>query len=69
MLYEPVQANVPAQAKENSKKTPPYDFTLLLKKLREKIKGIHVQAIGHGEIDGKSTLALLNVSVTFHPRD
>ena len=61
MLYEPVQANPTAK---EGKKLPPFDFTILLKKLREKIKEIHVKNIGHGEVDSKNTLTLLNVSIS-----
>mmetsp|Transcript_13241 Transcript_13241/g.18010 ORF Transcript_13241/g.18010 Transcript_13241/m.18010 type:complete len:105 (+) Transcript_13241:1340-1654(+) len=46
-----------AQAKDKQKTT---DFSALLNKLRNKIKQIHVNCIGQGEVASKPTLALLN---------
>ena len=37
-----------------------FDPSKLLKKLRSKIKQIHIDQIGQGEVDSKATLALLN---------
>ena len=39
-----------------------FDPAKLLRTMRNRIKDIHVKSIGHGEVDSKPTLSLLNVS-------
>ena len=39
-----------------------FDPAKLLRTMRNRIKDIHVKNIGHGEVDSKPTLSLLNVS-------
>ena len=40
-----------------------FDPAKLLRTMRNRIKDIHVKSIGHGEVDSKPTLSLLNVSL------
>ena len=40
-----------------------FDPAKLLRTMRNRIKDIHVKNIGHGEVDSKPTLTLLNVSL------
>ena len=45
---------------KKSKDSGVYDPSKLLRRLRTRIKQIHVDQIGQGEVDSKATLALLN---------
>ena len=49
-----------AAVEKKFKETGVFDPSKLLRKLRTKIKQIHVDQIGQGEVDSKATLALLN---------
>ena len=62
LVYEPLSR--PEGGTSDKNKAAPVDFTILLGKLRAKIKSIHVAQIGHGEVESKPTLQLLNVSAT-----
>jgi len=57
-IYEPVAGETTAKGLP---KLVPVDFNSLLGKLRQRITEIHVKAIGHGEVESKPTLSLLNV--------
>ena len=61
-------ASMSDQNKENSSSTSTkekqkaFDFAALLKKLRQKIKTIHMNTLVTGDVESKPTLQLLNVS-------
>lgn len=62
MFVEPSAGSAPGGRDGKKANQTPFDLTTLLNKLREKIKNIHAEKIGQGEVAGKTTLALLNVS-------
>ena len=60
-IYEPVAGETTAKGLP---KLVPVDFNKLLSQMRHRITEIHVKAIGHGEVESKPTLSLLNVRFT-----
>ena len=59
---------VPGSIKDKGKpKQAAVDFAAILKILRGKIKAIHKKSIGQGEVEGKETIQLLNVSPIITP--
>ena len=59
------QKNKSEIAKGTQKGEKHVDPSKLMDKLRGKIKQIHLDNIGQGEVDSKPTLSLLNVSSQF----
>ena len=59
------EKNKSDKAKGSKKGQKDVDPMKLMEKLRDKIKQIHQDNIGQGEVDSKPTLSLLNVSIHF----